>query len=233
MQAQFRLRCWQIAERLIRHARTFDLIGLPPTPAEVDADFVGDPSPDAVAFAKVVDRLLASPHYMASGWGRYWPSMWPAMRRQQRRRRTIKKDREFHYGYLYRDWVILAASQRRFALRSILLSSKIAADQLPHTDNLDLPALGLLTIGRRFISNRQLVIDDQIDVVCRGTMGLTVTCARCHNHKFDPIPTADYYSLYGVMDSFWTRSKFRCAPELGRKSALIDEDRPQPAARIF
>ena len=61
--------------------------------------------------------------------------------------------------------------------------------------------MGFLTLGRRFLNNRNDIIDDRIDVIFRGTQGLTVTCARCHDHKFDPIPTADYYSLYGVLDA--------------------------------
>ena len=79
---------------------------------------------------------------------------------------------------------------------------QIAADQLPRNgDNRSLAALGFLTVGRRFLLDQNEIIDDRIDVVTRGLLGLTVTCARCHDHKFDPIPTADYYSLYGVFAS--------------------------------
>ena len=79
---------------------------------------------------------------------------------------------------------------------------QIAADRLPAgEDTRPLAALGFLTLGRRFLNNRHDIIDDRIDVVTRGLLGLTVACARCHDHKFDPIPTEDYYSLYGVFAS--------------------------------
>ena len=79
---------------------------------------------------------------------------------------------------------------------------QIAADLLPMgRDNRALAALGFLTLGRRFFNNKIEIADDRIDVMTRGMLGLTVTCARCHDHKFDPIPTADYYSLYGVLAS--------------------------------
>lgn len=202
---------------LIRRA-TFDLIGLPPTPAEVDA-FVNDSSPDA--FAHVVDRLLASPHY-GERWGRYWLDV--ARYADNKGYVGVDKDREFHFGYLYRDWVIRALNND--LPYDQFLVKQIAADRLPHTDNLDLPAMGLLTVGRRFINDRQLIIDDQIDVVCRGTLGLTVTCARCHNHKFDPIPTEDYYSLYGVMES--SEEKEVPLTPGAKEMALAEEDRPHP-----
>ena len=78
---------------------------------------------------------------------------------------------------------------------------QLAADQIEDREQADLAAMGFLTLGRRFLGVNNLIIDDRIDVVCRGTMGLTVGCARCHDHKYDPIPTADYYSLYGVFNS--------------------------------
>src|SRR4029077_2464816 len=79
---------------------------------------------------------------------------------------------------------------------------QLAADQLPlGEDKQPLAALGYLTLGRRYLNNVHDIIDDRIDVTMRGLQGLTVTCARCHDHKFDPIPTADYYSLYGVFAS--------------------------------
>src|SRR5262249_12404883 len=80
------------------------------------------------------------------------------------------------------------------------LLEQIAADLLPRKDDRSLAALGFLTLGRRFLNHRPDIIDDRLDVIFRGTQGLTVTCARCHDHKFDPIPTGDYYSLYGVLD---------------------------------
>ncbi|HEX3997251.1 MAG TPA: PSD1 and planctomycete cytochrome C domain-containing protein [Pirellulales bacterium] len=208
---------------LIRRA-TFDLIGLPPTPAEVDA-FVHDATPDA--FAKVVDRLLASPHY-GERWGRYWLDV--ARYADNKGYVGDNKNREIRYAYLYRDWIIHAFNSD--LPYDQFLVKQIAADRLPHKDNLDLPAMGLLTVGRRFINDRQLIIDDQIDVISRGMLGLTVTCARCHNHKFDPIPTADYYSLYGVLNSS-EEKEVPLKPGSAEK-ALIEEDRPHPSnSHIF
>jgi cytochrome c553 len=200
---------------LIRRA-TFDLLGLPPTPGEVEA-FVKDS--EAGAFDRVVDRLLASPHY-GERWGRYWLDV---ARYSDNKGYVFNQNRELRFAYLYRDWVIRALNND--LPYDQFLVKQIAADRLPHSDNLDLPAMGLLTVGRRFIGDRQLIIDDQIDVVCRGMLGLTVTCARCHNHKFDPIPTDDYYSLYGVMNGS-EEKEVPLKPGAPEK-ALIEEDRPQ------
>jgi hypothetical protein len=178
---------------LIRRA-TYDLIGLPPTPAEVDA-FEKDTSADA--FAKVVDRLLASPHY-GERWGRYWLDV---ARYADTKGYVFQEERRYAFSYTYRDWVIRALNQD--LPYDQFLIQQIAADRLESskTDKSQLAALGFLTLGRRFLNNQSDIIDDRIDVVCRGTMALTVSCARCHDHKYDPIPTADYYSLYGVFAS--------------------------------
>jgi len=184
------------AERpaLLRRA-TFDLTGMPPTPAEIEA-FLADQSPDA--FAHVVDRLLASPRY-GERWGRYWLDVARYGDDAGYIGDNKIKEREFLFAYRFRDWVIQALNDD--LPYDQFLVAQIAADLLPHKDNAPLAALGFLTVGRRFINHRPEIIDDRIDVVCRGTMGLTVGCARCHNHKFDPIPTEDYYSLYGVLDA--------------------------------
>ncbi len=177
---------------LIRRA-TFDLTGLPPTPAEVEA-FVADKSPEA--FAKVVDRLLASPRY-GERWGRYWLDI---ARYADTKGYVFEEERRYPYSYTYRDWVIRALNED--LPYDQFVTQQIAADLLPlGEDKRPLAALGFLTLGRRFLNNPPDIIDDRIDVVTRGTMGLTVTCARCHDHKFDPIPTKDYYSLYGVFAS--------------------------------
>jgi hypothetical protein len=172
---------------------TYDLIGLPATAAEIDA-FVQDSS--AEAFAKVVDRLLASPHY-GERWGRYWLDV---SRYADTKGYVFQEDRNYPDAFKYRDWVIRAINED-LPYDQFLLK-QIAADQLPpEEENRSLAAMGFLTLGRRFINNTHDIIDDRIDVVTRGTLGLTVTCARCHDHKFDPIPTEDYYSLYGVFIS--------------------------------
>jgi hypothetical protein len=177
---------------LIRRA-TFDLIGLPPTTEEVAA-FVADKSPGA--FAKVVDRLLASPLY-GERWGRHWLDV---ARYADTKGYVFEEDRHYPYAYTYRDYVIHSFNED--LPYDQFLKEQIAADLLPGAgDNRSLAALGYLTLGRRFVNNIHDIIDDRIDVVCRGMMGLTVTCARCHDHKFDPIPSRDYYSLYGVFAS--------------------------------
>lgn len=177
---------------LIRRA-TYDLIGLPPTPEEVDA-FIADPTSDA--FAKVVDRLLASPHY-GERWGRYWLDI---ARYADTKGYVFEEERRYAFAYTYRDYVIRALNEDLPYDQFII--QQIAADLLPlGPDKRPLAALGFLTLGRRFLNNQPDIIDDRIDVVSRGLMGLTVGCARCHDHKFDPIPTRDYYSLYGVFAS--------------------------------
>ncbi len=177
---------------LIRRA-TFDLIGLPPTPEEV-ASFEADKSPEA--FARVVDRLLDSPQY-GERWGRHWLDV---ARYADTKGYVFEEDRHYPYAYTYRDYVIRAFNED--LPYDQFVKEQIAADLLPgNGDKRSLAALGYLTLGRRFINNINDIIDDRIDVVCRGMMGLTVACARCHDHKFDPIPSRDYYSLYGVFAS--------------------------------
>jgi hypothetical protein len=177
---------------LIRRA-TFDLIGLPPTPAEVAA-FEADKSPEA--FARVVDRLLASPRY-GERWGRHWLDV---ARYADTKGYVFEEDRHYPYAYTYRDYVIRAFNEDM--PYDQFIKEQIAADLLPDTgDKSSLAALGYLTLGRRFVNNIHDITDDRIDVVCRGMMGLTVACARCHDHKFDPIPSRDYYSLYGIFAS--------------------------------
>jgi hypothetical protein len=177
---------------LIRRA-TIDLIGLPPTPAEID-QFEADRSPDA--FEKVIDRLLASPHY-GERWGRYWLDV---ARYADTRGYVFEEERRYAFSYTYRDWVIKALNAD--LPYDQFLIQQIAADRLDLGANKHpLAALGFLTLGRRFLNAQPDIIDDRIDVITRGTMALTVSCARCHDHKYDPIPTADYYSLYGVFAS--------------------------------
>jgi mono/diheme cytochrome c family protein len=176
---------------LIRRLK-FDLLGLPPTQEEVQA-YLGDDSPQA--YERLVDRYLSSPQY-GERWGRHWLDV---ARYADTRGYAFAQDRRYPYSYTYRDYVIRALNEDRPFDRFVL--EQLAADLLsldPHDPAL--AALGFLTVGRKF-NNRHLDIDDQIDVVGRGLLGLTVSCARCHDHKYDPIPTQDYYSLYGVFAS--------------------------------
>ena len=165
---------------MIRRA-TFDLTGLPPTPEEVDA-FVADPAPDA--FDRVVDRLLASPHH-----GEQWARHWLDVARYSDTKGYVyaREERFFVQAPAYRDWVVKAFKEDMPYDRFLQL--QMAADQARRGIAPSLAAMGFLTLGRRFLGVTHDIIDDRIDVLTRGTMGLTVACARCHDHKFDPIPT--------------------------------------------
>ena len=179
-------------DKLLRRI-TFDLIGLPPTPAEIDS-FKKDDSPQA--WEKVVDRLLASARY-GERWGRHWLDV---ARYSDTRGYVFTAERKYPFSYTYRDYVINSFNDD--LPFDTFLSHQIAADRMKlGEDKRPLAALGYLTLGRRFLNNKHDIIDDLIDVVTRGMMGLTVQCARCHDHKYDPIPTADYYSLYGIFAS--------------------------------
>ena len=172
---------------------SFDLTGLPPTPEAMQA-FLADRSPGA--YAAAVDRLLASPRY-GERWGRHWLDV---ARYADSKGYVFEEERRYAYAYTYRDWVVRALNED--LPYDQFLIAQIAGDQLATPDNpWPMAAQGFLTLGRRFLNNNADIIDDRLDVIFRGTMGLTVGCARCHDHKFDPIPTADYYSLYGILDS--------------------------------
>ncbi|WP_435010705.1 DUF1553 domain-containing protein [Tundrisphaera lichenicola] len=177
---------------LIRRV-SYDLTGLPPTPEEVEA-FVNDPAPDA--YLRLVERLLASEHY-----GEQWARHWLDVARYSDTKGYVyaREERFFVQAPAYRDWVV-AAFNRDLPYDRFLLD-QVAADQAEPDDRSAVAAMGFLTLGRRFLGVTHDIIDDRIDVVTRGTMGLTVACARCHDHKYDPIPTADYYSLYGVFQN--------------------------------
>src|SRR5262249_7599481 len=171
--------------------------GIPPTAEELDA-FEADRAPDA--YARLVDRLLASPRY-GERWGRHWLDV---ARYADTKGYVFTQERRYPYSFTYRDYVIDAFNADLPYDRFVV--PQIAADQFPvgqgqAKDTRPLAAMGFLTVGRRFLLDQNEIIDDRIDVVCRGLLGLTVTCARCPDHKYDPIPTDDYYSLYGVFAS--------------------------------
>jgi len=178
---------------LIRRA-TYDLTGLPPTPEEVQA-FVDDSSSDA--YTKVVDRLLASPQY-GERWGRFWLDT----ARYADTKGDIKQGQDvelFPYAWTYRDYVVRSFNEDKPYNRFVI--EQLAADKVGGQDRRSLAALGFLALGPRFNDDKNDIYNDRIDVVCKGLLGLTVTCARCHDHKFDPIPQKDYYSLRGIFDS--------------------------------
>ncbi len=179
---------------LIRRA-TYDLTGLPPTADEVKA-FVEDKSPDA--YPKLIDKLLASPQY-----GERWGRLWLDIARYADTKGDVNNNREdfrFAYAWTYRDYVIKSFNDDKPYDQFVM--EQLAGDKMVQGEQKDaLAGLGFLTLGKRFMGNRNEIIDDQIDAVSKGLLGLTVSCARCHDHKFDPIPTADYYSWHGIFNS--------------------------------
>ncbi|MBX7206671.1 MAG: DUF1549 and DUF1553 domain-containing protein [Verrucomicrobiaceae bacterium] len=182
-------------ETLLRRV-TFDLIGLPPTTDEL-RDFLADKSPEA--FAKVVDRLLKSPHF-GERWGRHWLDTARYSDTAGQQTLTTRDGYRYPYAWAYRDYVINCYNDDKPYDQFII--EQLAADRLPQgKDNPSvLAALGFLTVGERFQNNND-VINDRIDTVTKAFLGLTVACSRCHDHKFDPVPTEDYYSLHGIFAS--------------------------------
>jgi cytochrome c553 len=184
---------------LIRRV-TFDLTGLPPTPAEIDA-FVADGRP--TAFEAVVDRLLASRAF-GERWGRHWLDV-------ARYGESTGPSRNIPYPFAwrYRDYVIDAVNADVPFDRFI--REQVAGDLLPAADTAERDRLrtatGFLALGVKDVNQRFKVrfvmdnVDEQIDAVSRSVLGLTVSCARCHDHKFDPVPTTDYYALAGIFTS--------------------------------
>ncbi|MDH3584035.1 MAG: DUF1549 and DUF1553 domain-containing protein, partial [Phycisphaerae bacterium] len=173
----------------------FDLLGLPPTFVQVRR-FLADSAPGA--YERLVDRLLNDPAY-GERWGRHWLDV--ARYADTKGYVGDTADNRYPFAWTYRDYVIDAFNADKPYDRFIV--EQIAADQLdkgsPPADALS--AMGFLTVGRRFTNKRDSIIDDRIDVVTRGLLGLTVTCARCHDHKYDPVQMTDYYALYGVFRS--------------------------------
>lgn len=209
---------------LIRRA-TFDLTGLPPTRAEVDA-FLADQAPDA--FARVVDRLLASPHY-GERWGRHWLDL-------ARYADSNGMDENVAYAnaFRYRDYVIKAFNDDKPYDQFVI--EQIAGDQVtPAADetlNHDrITATGFLVLGPKMLAEddpmkmEMDIIDEQVDTVGRVFMGLTLGCARCHDHKFDPIPTADYYSLAGIFKSTKTMQNHKVVAMWNERALANDQDR--------
>jgi Protein of unknown function (DUF1553)/Protein of unknown function (DUF1549)/Planctomycete cytochrome C len=194
-------------ESLLRRV-TFDLTGLPPTPREIDA-FAKDAS--AEAFARVVDRLLAAPAF-GERWGRHWLDV-------ARYGESTGPSRNIPYphAWKYRDYVIDAVNAGLPFDR--FLREQIAGDLLPASSSFErnrlLSATGFLALGVKDVNQRFKVrfvmdnVDEQIDVVTRSVLALTVSCARCHNHKFDPVLTTDYYALAGIFTSTDTCSGLR------------------------
>jgi hypothetical protein len=176
--------------RTLLRRLSHDLTGLPPTAEEL-AQFEVRYS-DA-EYEQAVDRLLSSPRF-GERWGRYWLDV---ARYADTKGYVFEEDRNYPTAYKYRDWVIAALNGDMSFDKFIV--AQIAGDQTGDASHA--PAMGFLTLGRRFLNAQPDINDDRIDLMTRGLMGLTVACARCHDHKYDAIPTADYYSLYGVLAS--------------------------------
>ena len=196
---------------LIRRV-TFDVIGLPPTPEEIDT-FLADESPDA--FARVVDRLLASPQY-GERWGRHWLDV-------ARYADSNGFDENIAHGnaWRYRDYVVAAFNRDKPFDRFV--TEQLSGDLLPFDNEAQqheqLIATGFLSIGPKVLAEtdeakmRMDIIDEQLDTTGRAFLGLTLGCARCHDHKFDPIATADYYGLAGIFKSTLTMTKYKKVAE--------------------
>jgi hypothetical protein len=183
---------------LIRRV-TYDLSGLPPTPEEVDA-FLADSS--AQAYERLVERLLASDRF-----GERMASLWlPLARYAEDQAHQVGSDTKFFYpnAHRYREWVIQAFNRDLPYDRFIKL--QLAADKIESTTSSNLAALGFLGLGPKYYNRGRLEVmadewEDRVDTVTRTFLGLTVSCSRCHDHKFDPITVEDYYALAGVFAS--------------------------------
>ena len=179
---------------------TFDLTGLAPTPAEIDA-FLADTRPDA--YERVVDRLLASPRY-GERWGRHWLDV-----ARYADSNGLDENVAHRNAFRYRDWVIAAFNDD--LPYDQFVKAQIAGDLLPASSDeerfANLRATGFLTVGAKVLAEQDEdkmlidIVDEQVNVVGRAFLAEPIGCARCHDHKFDPIPTADYYAMAGIMRS--------------------------------
>ncbi|WP_197355305.1 PSD1 and planctomycete cytochrome C domain-containing protein [Aureliella helgolandensis] len=176
--------------RTLLRRLSYDLTGLPPNLhqfAEFEASQLAGQD-----MLPTVDRLLASPQF-GERWARHWMDV---SRYADNKGYVFQEDREYAEAYKYRDWLVRSLNQDM--PYDAFIRYQLAADLIPDASPADLPALGFLTLGRRFLNNKLDIIDDRLDVVTRGLMGMTVACARCHDHKYDPISQKDYYSLFAV-----------------------------------
>jgi len=172
---------------------SYDITGLP-AEYEVLEQFSSDPTKEK--YAKHLDSMLGSVTY-GQKWGRYWLDL---ARYADTKGYVFQEERRYPFSYTYRDYVIESFNED--LPYDQFIREQLAADLLPvKRTPKALAALGFLTVGPRFLNNRPAIYDDRIDVTIRGLQGLTIACAKCHNHKYDPINMADYYALYGVFDS--------------------------------
>ncbi len=210
---------------LIRRAY-FDLIGLPPTPLEVQA-FLVDKSPNA--FAKVVDHLLASSHY-GEQWGRHWLDV-----ARYADSNGLDENLAFGNAYRYRDYVIDAINKDK--PYNQFICEQLAGDLIPAANDAErnehLTATGFLSMGPKVLAEQDKpkmvmdIVDEQIEVSSKAFMGLTIACARCHNHKFDPFPTKDYYALAGIFKSTKTMSDLGFVSRVNERDLMTTELKSQ------
>ncbi len=208
---------------LLRRA-TFDLIGLPPKPVEIES-FLADRSPDA--FAKVIDRLLDSPQY-GERWGRHWLDV-----ARYADSNGLDENVAFGNAWRYRDYVVRAFNRDKPFDQFLI--EQLAGDLMPPTGSVAvkherLTALGFLSIGPKVLAEPDKVklemdfIDEQIETLGRAFMGVTLGCARCHDHKFDPIPTEDYYSLAAIFKSTHTMDDLKTVARWHEPEVALPED---------
>jgi len=214
---------------LLRRA-SYDLTGLPPTPAEVQA-FLADASPNA--YAKVIDRLLASSRY-GERWGRHWLDV-----ARYADSNGLDENLVYKNAFRYRDYVIAAFNADKPFNQ--FLTEQLAGDLLPPSSDLAKTferwtATGFLSLGAKMLAEddpRKMemdIVDEQLDTTARAFLGLTVGCARCHDHKFDPITHADYYSLAGIFKSSRTMENFKVVAKWHEYVLAPKEDRDRLAA---
>jgi len=223
---------------LLRRAK-FDLLGIPPTPAEIDA-FLADESPDA--FARVIDQFLAMPEY-GQRWGRHWLDV-------ARYADSNGQDENLAYinAFRYRDYVVDAFNQDK--PYDQFVREQIAGDLLP--DNppggsssndpfARIVATGFLTLGPKMLAEddpmkmEMDIVDEQVDAIGGAFLGLTLGCARCHDHKFDPVSTADYYAVAGILKSTRTMDNFKVVAQWHERqlgTAAEVAERADHAARV-
>jgi len=184
------------ARSLLRRLK-FDMVGLPTTFDEAEA-FAKEWNGNDAVLVSHVDKFLASPQY-GERWARHWLDI---ARYADTKGYVFQEERKYAYAYTYRDYVVKALNEDlpydQFIMQQLAADRLVAKGEAPVSAQ---AAMGYLTLGRRFLNNIHDVTDDRIDVVTRGMLGLTVACARCHDHKYDPISAKDYYGLYGVFTS--------------------------------
>ncbi len=197
------------ADRYTLYRRVhFDLLGLPPKYDELQK-FVDDKQADEKAWSALVDHLLGSPHY-GERWARHWMDV--ARYSDTKGYEAGGRERRFVYSFTYRDWLIRAFNEDMPFDQFVLY--QLAAEQMVDWNGPEkkhLAALGFVSLSKN--GRQEIVIDDRLDTTFRGLMGLTIGCARCHDHKFDPVSTQEYYGLYGV----FANSMEAVEPVIGEK----------------